>query len=83
MPSTRMGNPDRTAIGRLIIQYRMERVVRWVGWGAAGLGIVILALLFFNFSGSIPERTVGPLALALRLPEHLQTVEFGLKAAGK
>lgn len=37
--------PDRTFTERLIIQHRVERMSRRVGWVAAGLGILILAML--------------------------------------
>ncbi len=39
---------ERASIERLIVHHRIERMARWVGWVAAGLGFLILAMLLLQ-----------------------------------
>lgn len=40
--------PDRPYAERLIIQHRIERMARRIGWVAAAFGIVILTMLLLQ-----------------------------------
>jgi len=39
---------ERAAVERLVVQHRIQRMSRRVGWVAAGLGILILAMLLLQ-----------------------------------
>ena len=38
----------RASVEALIVQYRVERMAHRVGWAAAGLGILIFAMLLLQ-----------------------------------